>query len=92
MTDTLVPPLDTSEKKCKAEEKKGWCQDIDIQHDQTGAETTMQEEKYGIYTSTLGYEGDDSDIDSDVDTDSDMMAYPFLEWKNNRKPEIPSPP
>ena len=39
----------------------------------------------------FGYEGDDSDLDSDKDTDSNTMAYPFLGWKNNKKPERPSP-
>ena len=42
--------------------------------------------------STFHYEGDDSDLDSDMDTDLNVMTYPFMEGKNIRKSEIPSPP
>ena len=38
-----------------------------------------EEEKYGIYVSTLGYKGDDSDLDPETDSDSNAMTYPFLE-------------
>ena len=92
MTDTLVPPPDMSEEKHEAERTKD---DDEIStYNMTKQEQRLQckEEDYGIYMSTLGYEEDDSDLDSDMDMDSNVMAYPFLEWKNNRKPEIPSPP
>ena len=38
-----------------------------------------EEEKYDIYTSTIWYEGDDSNLDSKTDTESEGHAYPFLE-------------
>ena len=38
-----------------------------------------EEEKFNIYMSTFGYEGDDSNLDSDMDMDWNVMAYPFLE-------------
>ena len=40
-----------------------------------------EEEKYDIYTSTIGYEGDDSNLDSETDTESEGQAYPFLDWR-----------
>ena len=38
-----------------------------------------EEEKYNIYTSTFGYEGDDSSLDSKTETESEGHAYPFLD-------------
>ena len=79
MTDTLVPPSDMSEEKCEAE---GMKDDDEIStYNMTEQEQRLQckEEKYGIYLTTFGYEGDNSDLDSDMDTNSNMMAYPFLE-------------
>ena len=37
----------------------------------TGQELKLQheEEKYGIYMNTFGYEGDDSELDMDTDMD-----------------------
>ena len=37
-----------------------------------------EEEKYNVYVSTIGYEGDNSDLDSETDTESEGQAYPFL--------------
>ena len=37
-----------------------------------------EEEKYGIYVSTFGYEGDDSNLDSETESYSDMTAYLYL--------------
>ena len=79
MTDTLVPPPDTSEEKCEAEGTKD---DNEIlTYNMTKWEWKLQckEEKYGICMSTFVYEGDNSDLDSDMDTDLSTMAYPFLE-------------
>ena len=39
----------------------------------------QEEEKYNIYMSTFGYEGDDSDLDSETDMDLEGHAYPFLD-------------
>ena len=38
-----------------------------------------EEEKYRVYMSTFGYEGDDSDLDSKMDTESKSHAYPYLD-------------
>ena len=81
VTDTLIPQPDISEEKCEAEGTKD---DDEIPtYNMTEQEQRLQckEEKYGIYMSTFGCEGEDSDLDSDMDmdTDSNVMAYPFLE-------------
>ena len=34
---------------------------------------------YRVYTSTFGYEGDDSDLDSEMYTESVNHAYPYLD-------------
>ena len=39
----------------------------------------QEEEKYDIYTSTIGYEGDDSDLETETETDSEGQAYLFLD-------------
>ena len=38
-----------------------------------------EEEKYDIYTSTIGYKGDDSDLETKRETNSEGQAYPFLD-------------
>ena len=38
-----------------------------------------EEEKYDIYTSTIGHKGDDSDLETETDPDSEGQAYPFLD-------------
>ena len=38
-----------------------------------------EEAKYNIYISTIGYEGDDSDLETETDTESEGQAYPFLD-------------
>ena len=47
----------------------------------TKQEIQLQEEedKYRIYMSTFGYEGDDSDLNSGTDTESDVTTYPYLD-------------
>ena len=39
----------------------------------------QEEEKFGIYMSTFGYEGDNSNLDSETDSDSNATAYPYVE-------------
>ena len=39
----------------------------------------QEEEKYDIYTSTIGYEGDNSNLETKTETDSEGQAYPFLD-------------
>ena len=50
-------------------------------YNMTDQEVRLQhvEEEYGIYMNTIGYEGDDSNLDSKTDSNSNVMAYPFLE-------------
>ena len=38
-----------------------------------------EEERYSIYMSTFGYEGDDSDLDLEDDMESEGHTYPFLD-------------
>ena len=38
-----------------------------------------KEEKYNIYISTIGYEGDDLGLDLETDSESEGQAYPFLD-------------
>ena len=68
--------LDDSKKK-----KEGRHKSPPLEFVMTEQEKKMQEEeeKYNIYMSTFGYEGDDLDLDSKTDTDSEGHAYPFLD-------------
>ena len=77
-TDIPAPPLDTPEAKYKELRKDD---PTTTTYNMTDQEVRLQyeEEKYGIYMSTFGYKGDDSDLDSEMDSDSKRMAYPFLE-------------
>ena len=79
MTDTLVPPQDTSEKKCEAEGTKDDAKILTYNMTKQEQRLQCEEEKYGIYMSTFGHKEDDSDLDLDMDTDSNAMTYPFLE-------------
>ena len=80
LTDALAPLPDISEKKDKDE--------FSDPQEKPQYEMTKQvklqeeEEKYGIYMSTFGYERDNSNLDSGTDTESDITAYPHLD-KNN---------
>ena len=38
-----------------------------------------EEERYNVYMSTFGYEGDNSDLDLEDDMESKGHAYPFLD-------------
>ena len=75
-TDKLALPL--VKPVTKHEEAKE--DDPTTMYNMTDQEVKLQheEERYGIYMSTFGYEGDDSDLDSKTDSDSDAIAYPFL--------------
>ena len=75
-TDILVPPPDVPKRKHE-EAKEG---KPTIMYNMTDQEVRLQheEEKYGIYKSTFGYEGDNSNLESKMDINSNAMAYPFL--------------
>ena len=77
VTDILAPP---PEVKCKGEDRRDEPMTTPA-YEMTDQEIQLQhkEEKYGIYMSTFGYEGDDSNLDSKMDSDSNAMVYPFLE-------------
>ena len=92
VTDTLTPQLDTTEKEYELEGMKD--ENVTLMYNLTEQEWRLQceEEKFNIYMSSFGYKGDYSDLDTEMDSDSNIMAYPYLEWKNIRKLEIPFPP
>ena len=79
LTDVLAPPPDMPEVKSKEGDEANrptmtptyemMAQEIQLQ---------KEEEKYGIYMSTFGNEGDDSDLDSEIESDSDAKAHPYL--------------
>ena len=73
-TDILAPPLDATEAKYKELRKDD---PTATTYNMTNQEVKLQheEEKYRIYVSTFGYEGDNSKMDSN----SNAMVYPFLE-------------
>ena len=79
MTDTLIPPLEKLEEKQKT--KGTEVNDDMMAYSMTGQELKLQheEEKYGIYMNTFGYEGDDLELDMDMDMDLDTTAYPYLD-------------
>ena len=74
-TDTLILPPETSEEKQETEGTE--VNNNVMAYSMTEQELKLQheEEKYGIYMNTFGYEGDDSELD----TESDVMAYPYLD-------------
>ena len=76
--DTIAPQPDMTEKEHEVEEMKD--EDETPMYNMTEQEWKLQckEEKFIIYMSTFGYEGDDLDLDSDMDSDLNVMAYPFL--------------
>ena len=81
MTDTLIPPLETSEEK---QETEGTEVNNDVMsYSMTGQELKLQhkEEKYGIYMNTFGYEGDESDMD--MNTDSKCDSVPILRYEEH---------
>ena len=78
MTDTLAPQPDMTEKEHEVEGMKD--ENVTLVYNMTNQEQRLQcEEKFNIYMSTFGYEGDDSDLDSDTHLDSYTMPYPYLE-------------
>ena len=62
-TDTLAPPPDTSEEKCEAEGMKDDNETPMYNMSEWEQRLQCKEEKFGIYMSTFGYEGDNSDLD-----------------------------
>ena len=79
VTDNLAPHPDMTEKECKVEGIQN--ENATPTYNMTDQEQRLQceEEKFNIYMSTFGYEGDDSNLDLETDLDSNPMAYPHLE-------------
>ena len=79
LTDMLAPPPDVPEEKGEGEDGMRR-QAATLMYEMTEQETQLQkkEGEYGIYMSTFGYEGDDSNLGSDKESDPDMAAYPYL--------------
>ena len=78
-TDVPAPPPDAPEEKGKG--KDGTRRQAAMPtYEMTEQKTQLQkkEEEYGIYMSTFGYEGDDSNLDSNTESNSDVAAYPYL--------------
>ena len=79
LTDIPAPPPDMPEVKSKGEDGTSR-PTMAPMYEITDQEIQLQkeEEKYGIYMSTFGYEGDDSNLDSETESDSSVTAYPYL--------------
>ena len=79
LADTQETRLEVLEDNNKMEEKE--CETLVLKYKMTKQELRLQEEeqKYNIYMSTFGYEGDDLDLDLEMDTESESHAYPFLD-------------
>ena len=78
-TDLLAPPPDVSEVKSKGEDETNR-PTMTLIYEMMAQKIQIQKEveKYGIYMSTSGYEGDDSDLDSKTESESDATAYLYL--------------
>ena len=79
-TDVPAPLPDVPEVNCKGEDitnEPTTTPTYEMTHQEIQLE--QEEEKFGIYMSTFGYEGDSSDVDSKMDSDSNVMAYLYLE-------------
>ena len=78
-TDVPAPPPDVPEVKSKGGDGTSR-PTMTPTYEMTAQEIQLEkeEEKYGIYVSTFGYEVDDSDLDSETELDSNVTAYPYL--------------
>ena len=57
------------------------CKTLVPKYKMTKQELWLQEEEegYRVYTSTFGYEGDNSDLGSEIDTEPESHVYPYLD-------------
>ena len=78
-TDILAPPPDVPQVKDEGDNRTSRPM-LTLMYEMMAEETQLQkeEEKYGIYMSTIGYEGNDSDLDSKTELNYDATAYPYL--------------
>ena len=79
LADVLAPPLDVLQVKDKGDNRTSRLMPT-LMYEMTAQEIQLQkqEEKYGIYMSTIGYEGDGSDLNSKTESDSDATTYPYI--------------
>ena len=79
ITDNSTPQLDMTEKEHEVEVMKD--ENVMLTYNMMEQEQRLQceEEKFNIYMSTFGYEGDDLDLDTEMDSDFNATAYPYLE-------------
>ena len=82
LTDTPTVLTDVSEKKDK-DKVSDSAEKLSYEMTKQEAHLQEEEEKNGIYMSTFGYEGDDSNLDSGTDTKSDVTTYPYLDRKKS---------
>ena len=78
-TDILAPPPDMTEGENEVEGMKDEDKTLTYIMTELQQRLQCQEQKFNIYMSTLGYEGNDSDLDLDIDSDLNAMAYLFLD-------------
>ena len=78
-TDVPAPLPDVPDVKTEGEDKTNR-PTTTLMYEMMAQEIQLQkeEEKYGIYMSTFGYKGDDSDLDSETESDSNATAYLYL--------------
>ena len=79
LADTQETKQEVLEDSNKVEEKE--CETSVPKYEMTKQELMLQEDeqKYNIYMSTFGYEGDDLDLNSETDMESESHTYPFLD-------------
>ena len=79
LADTKMMKLEELEDGNKVRERK--CEASVSKYEMTKQELWLQEEeeKYKVYTSTFGYEGDNSNLDTEMDMESESHLYPYLD-------------
>ena len=79
LTDILAPPPDVPMIKSEGEDETTRTKTT-LMYEMMAQEIKLQkeEEKYGIYMNTFGYEGNDSNLDPETESDSDATVYLYL--------------
>ena len=77
--DAQVTKSEVLESNNKAEEEEDETSMPAYKMTKQELQLQEEEEKYGVYMSTFGYEGDDSDLDSEMDTESVSHTYLYLD-------------
>ena len=79
LADAQVMKPEVLEDNNKVGERE--CKTSVPRYEMTKQELWLQEEeeKYRVYISTFGYEGDNSDLDSEMEMESESHTYPYLD-------------